>query len=115
MGGIVKAGARLLVNLKAGNCTGRGTQTHTLPTIHTQFVTRAPSETEAILPSGTLLLNHLPLVTLLVKSYIIFVTPQTTRRCHNPPNHSNHHLIELLNRPSHTIHMTFKFLPKRIK
>lgn len=53
MGGFVKAGAHMLVNLQAGNCTGIDTQTHTLPTIYTQFVTQAPTAAEAILPSCT--------------------------------------------------------------
>lgn len=53
MGGFVKAGAHMLVNLQAGNCTGIDTQTHTLPTIYTQFVTQAPMAAEAILPSCT--------------------------------------------------------------
>lgn len=53
MGGFVKAGAHMLVNLQAGNCTGIDTQTHTLPTIYTQFVTQACTAAEAILPSCT--------------------------------------------------------------
>ena len=53
MGGFVMAGAHMLVNLQAGNCTGIQTQTDALPTIYTHFVTPAPSETEAILPPST--------------------------------------------------------------
>lgn len=80
MGGFVRAGAHLLVNLQAGNCTGIDTQTHTLPTIYTQFVTRALSVAKAILPPCTSLDPAL-LLTLssgLLKSDFIFV-PQ--------PNH----------------------------
>lgn len=53
MGGFVRTGAHMLVNLQAGNCTGIDAQTHRLPTIYTQFVTQAPSAADAILPPRT--------------------------------------------------------------
>lgn len=97
MGGFVRAGAHMLVNLQAGNCTGIDTQTHTLPTIYTQFVTQAPSAAEAILPPHTSL-DPAPLLTLssvLYKMHLCHTT-KPSNYYHSPPRHSKQHSFNML-------------------
>lgn len=70
MGGFVRAGAHMLVNLQAGNCTGISAQTHALPAIYTQFVTEATLPPRTSLDPALLL----TLSSALLKSDFIFVT-----------------------------------------